>query len=63
VTLKHTKEQLLSDANAIKKIKYLYLLSKKYEGNSYLACTMRSCFAKEEKLKNIEKIIDKNIRN
>jgi uncharacterized protein YyaL (SSP411 family) len=63
VTLKHTKEQLLSDANAIKKIKHPYLLSKKSESAQYLACTMRSCFAKEEKLKNIEKIIDNVIRN
>jgi uncharacterized protein YyaL (SSP411 family) len=63
VMLKNTKEQLIKEKNAIQKIKYPYVLTKKSELDEYLACTMRSCFAKEKELKNIEKSIDNIIRN
>lgn len=63
VTLKNTKKQLIQEAIAIKKIKYPYVLSKKSQTEEYLACTMRSCFAKDKKLENIEKSIEQNIRN
>lgn len=62
VTLKNTKEQLMQEATVIKKIKYPYLLSKKSTVDEYLACTMRSCFAKEKELEKIEKSIEQIIR-
>jgi uncharacterized protein YyaL (SSP411 family) len=62
ISLKNTKEKLLKENAAIKKIKYPYLVTNKSDTNEYLACTMRSCFAKDKELKIIEKNIELFIR-
>jgi hypothetical protein len=48
---KNTKTQFIKEQNAIQKMKYPSVLSKKSERDEYLACTMRSCFAEGKELK------------
>jgi len=62
VSLKSKKENLLKNRDAISKIKYPYLLTKKSKDNDYLACTMRQCFSKETKLEKVIDVIQENIR-
>ena len=61
ITLKNSKERLLRDRVAIELISYPYLLSKKGEYREYLACTLRSCFAKDKELNQVKKDIEKYI--
>jgi len=61
VSLKSTKENLLKNQLKIKNIKYPFVLSKKSEDDDYLACTMRSCFAKESKLEKVIRQIQETI--
>ena len=62
VTIKSAKARLVKDALKIKNIKYPYVLSKKTDDYEYLACTMRRCFSKEEKLDDIIKAIEQTVK-
>ncbi len=55
VVIKSSKENLLKEASSIEKIEYPYLLRRANEGDIWLACDLKSCFAYG---KDIEHVID-----
>lgn len=58
VTLKSSVDNLEKNSAEIRNIKYPFVVVKEEKTDNYLACTMRSCFAVDEKYENIHKIIE-----
>ena len=60
VTLKNRQKQLQKDYLKIKKIEYPFVVTKVIDNDTYVACTMKSCFAVDKKFVNIKKSIEKS---
>jgi len=63
ITLKNAQKSLQRDRLKIENISYPYILLKEESIEKYLACSMKSCFAADEKIENIKNIIEKSMLN
>jgi len=57
ITIKSSKKVLLKNRFSIKNISYPYILTKIDNYGGFLACTIRSCFAKENSLNSLKDVI------
>jgi len=61
-TIKSSKINLKKNLLKISQLTYPFILRKRENFNDYLLCTLRRCFYKDGKFKNIDKIINENLR-